>query len=178
MVRDVKISGTPLPIRPPYQRATELMAKVIQRLREKKESCSHVNLNNIIDNNWYHRMRVVVFKPRFEESEETFLRFGFWSRNSDRTKTQPNRDQIVFLRIYWNSWKKTNSSVLVLGIGSDSELGFFRFGFWSQTSDRTETELRPNPRLNRDQISRVFRVKNLVWAICRPLIQNKGLYTG
>ena len=73
-----------------------------------------------------------------------FLRFGFRSCNSDRTKTEPRPNSLVFWGITKIPQKKPNSSVSVWGIGSDSELGFFRFGFWSRNSDRTKTEPRPN----------------------------------
>ena len=87
-----------------------------------------------------------------------------------RTEPKPNRDQIsrFFLRNYRNYSKKPNSPASVRGIGSDSELGFFRFGFRTRNSDRTETE--PGPR------SSFFLGINLLRAIRRPLIRIIFLY--
>ena len=77
------------------------------------------------------------------DSKLGFLRFGFGSRNSDRTGTKTRPNSSVFLSKYQNYSKKLNYLVSVRGIGRDSELHFLRFGFWSRNSDQTETKPRP-----------------------------------
>ena len=96
-------------------------------------------------------------------SRNQIFRFGFWSRNSDRTETKTSPIISRISRKNQNS-KKMNSSVLVRRIGSNSVLVFscLVFGFRSRNSDRTKTK--PS------QISLGFWVINLVWAICRPLL--------